>query len=140
MGTKSSIEWTEATWNPLTGCTKISPGCKFRYAERMALRLQAMGQKNYENGFNLTLQEHALELPLRWRKPQIVFVNSMSDIFHKDVPVSFVERIFDVMRRASWHQYQVLTKRSERLLELADKLPWPPHIWMGVRGCPETNV
>jgi protein gp37 len=91
-----------------------------------------MGQKNYDNGFNLTLQEHALELPLRWRKPQIVFVNSMSDIFHKDVPVSFVEHIFDVMRRASWHQYQVLTKRSERLLELADKLPWPPHIWMGV--------
>jgi len=91
-----------------------------------------MGQKNYENGFNLTLQEQALELPLRWRKPQIVFVNSMSDIFHKDVPMSFVERIFDVMKRASWHQYQVLTKRSERLLELADKLPWPPHIWMGV--------
>jgi protein gp37 len=91
-----------------------------------------MGQKNYANGFNLTLQEQALELPLRWRKPQIVFVNSMSDIFHKDVPVPFVERIFDVMKRASWHQYQVLTKRSERLLELADKLPWPPHIWMGV--------
>jgi protein gp37 len=91
-----------------------------------------MGQKNYENGFNLTLQEQALELPLRWRKPQIVFVNSMSDIFHKDVPVPFVERIFDVMNRASWHQYQVLTKRSERLLELADNLPWLPHIWMGV--------
>jgi protein gp37 len=129
---KSSIEWTEATWNPLTGCTKISPGCKFCYAERMALRLQAMGQPNYRNGFALTLHAHALELPLRWKKPHIIFVNSMSDLFHKDVPIDFIMRVFDVMKRASWHQFQVLTKRSERLAEIAERLPWPPHVWMGV--------
>ena len=132
MGTKSSIEWTEATWNPVTGCTKISPGCKHCYAERMALRLRAMGQRNYINGFDLTLQEHALELPLRWKKPQVIFVNSMSDLFHKDVPLDFILRVFDVMNRASWHRYQVLTKRSDRLLELSTKLPWQSHIWMGV--------
>lgn len=132
MGTKSSIEWTESTWNPVTGCTKISPGCKHCYAERMALRLRAMGQRNYVNGFDLTLQENALELPLRWKKPQVIFVNSMSDLFHKDVPLDFILRVFDVMNRASWHRYQVLTKRSERLLELSAKLPWQPHIWMGV--------
>lgn len=132
MGTKSSIEWTEATWNPLTGCTKISPGCKFCYAERMAHRLQAMGQPNYVNGVTLTLHEQTLGLPLRWKRPQSIFVNSMSDLFHRDVPVAFIERIFDVMRCASWHQFQVLTKRSDRLLELAEKLPWPPHVWIGV--------
>jgi protein gp37 len=132
MGTKSSIEWTEATWNPLTGCTKVSPGCKFCYAERMALRLRAMGQPNYVNGFQLTLHEHALELPLRWKRQQMIFVNSMSDLFHENVPFAFIERIFDVMQRASWHQFQVLTKRSERLLELTHALPWPPHVWMGV--------
>jgi protein gp37 len=98
----------------------------------MAARLQAMGNPNYENGFKLTLHEHVLELVLRWKKPQMIFVNSMSDIFHQDVPVAFIKRIFDVMNRASWHQFQVLTKRSERLLELANKLPWPPHVWMGV--------
>jgi protein gp37 len=132
MGTKSSIEWTEATWNPLTGCTKISPGCKFCYAERMALRLQAMGQSNYANGFQLTLHEHALKLPLRWKKHQMIFVNSMSDLFHENIPFAFIERVFNVMQRASWHQFQVLTKRSERLLELARKLPWSQHVWMGV--------
>lgn len=132
MATNSAIEWTEATWNPLTGCTKISPGCKHCYAERMALRLQAMGQPNYVNGFKLTMHEQALELPLRWKKPQVIFVNSMSDLFHKDVPVVFVQRVFDVMRRANWHQYQILTKRSERLLELDPILEWAPHIWMGV--------
>src|SRR2546423_15531651 len=132
MGTKSSIEWTEATWNPVTGCTKISPGCKHCYAERMALRLQAMGQRNYANGFELTLQENALELPLRWKKPQVIFVNSMSDLFHKDIPTNFILRVFDVMQRAHWHRFQILTKRSERLLELAPALLWPPHIWMGV--------
>jgi protein gp37 len=98
----------------------------------MAARLQAMGNPNYENGFKLTLHEHVLELVLRWKKPQMIFVNSMSDIFHQDVPVAFIKRIFDVMQRASWHQFQVLTKRSERLLELADTLPWPSHVWMGV--------
>jgi protein gp37 len=132
MGAKSSIEWTESTWNPLTGCTKVSPGCKFCYAERMAARLHAMGQRNYANGFELTLQEHALELPLRWKKPQTIFVNSMSDLFHRDVPESYIHRVFDVMGRASWHRYQILTKRSDRLLELSPVLRWLPQIWMGV--------
>lgn len=132
MATKSAIEWTESTWNPVTGCTKISPGCKHCYAERMAQRLQAMGQANYAHGFDLTLQPHALDLPLRWKKPQTIFVNSMSDLFHDDVPNHFIEQVFDVMRRAHWHQYQVLTKRSERLLELSRLLCWEPHIWMGV--------
>lgn len=132
MSEKSAIEWTESTWNPLTGCTKISPGCKHCYAERMALRLQAMGQANYSNGFKLTLHESALELPLRWKKPQTIFLNSMSDLFHKAVPVEFILRTFDVMRRANWHRYQVLTKRSERLMEVSPVLSWEPHIWMGV--------
>jgi protein gp37 len=129
---KSSIEWTDVTWNPVTGCTKISPGCKHCYAERMANRLKAMGQRNYANGFDLTLQPHMLELPLKWRQPCRVFVNSMSDLFHQDVPVSYIKRVFDVMRRAHWHQYQVLTKRSERLREIAPQLPWAPQMWMGV--------
>lgn len=132
MSTRSTIEWTESTWNPLTGCTKISPGCKNCYAERMALRLQAMGQPNYANGFRLTLHESALEAPLRWKKPQMIFVNSMSDLFHKDVPLSFVQNVFDVMRRATWHTFQVLTKRSDRLLELSQFLDWPANVWMGV--------
>ena len=129
---KSSIEWTDATWNPVTGCTKISPGCKHCYAERMANRLKAMGQRNYANGFDLTLQPHMLGLPLRWQQPRRVFVNSMSDLFHEGVPVSYIKRVFEVMRRAHWHQYQVLTKRSERLCELEPQLPWAPQIWMGV--------
>ena len=129
---KSSIEWTDATWNPVTGCTKISPGCKHCYAERMAKRLKAMGQKNYANGFELTLQPHMLELPLKWRQPSQVFVNSMSDLFHNEVPVGYIKKVFDVMRRAHWHQYQVLTKRSERLREIAPQLAWEPQIWMGV--------
>lgn len=132
MAINSTIEWTQSTWNPLTGCTKISPGCKHCYAERMALRLQAMGQSNYVNGFELTLHEGALELPLRWKKPQTIFVNSMSDMFHVDVPSEFIIRAFDVMRRASWHRFQVLTKRSERLLSLSGQLPWAANIWMGV--------
>jgi len=132
MGTRSSIEWTESTWNPLTGCTKISPGCKYCYAERMALRLQAMGQPNYRNGFKLTLHEHALELPLTWKRPQMIFVNSMSDLFHQDVPLVFVQKVFDIMRRASWHTFQVLTKRSKRLRELDSKVNWPSNVWMGV--------
>jgi len=132
MAAGSAIEWTESTWNPVTGCTKLSPGCKHCYAERMAERLQLMGQANYRNGFVLTLQPHALELPLRWKKPQRIFVNSMSDLFHKAVPLDYILRLFDVMRRADWHQYQVLTKRSDRLLELDPRLDWQPHIWMGV--------
>lgn len=128
----SSIEWTESTWNPLTGCAKISPGCQHCYAERMARRLQAMGHPNYANGFRLTLHEHALELPLRWRRPQTIFVNSMSDLFHKEVPVEFIQRVFDVMSRAHWHRFQVLTKRAERLAELSSRLIWAGNIWMGV--------
>jgi protein gp37 len=132
VGLGSSIEWTEATWNPVTGCDKISPGCKHCYAERMAGRLQAMRQPNYRNGFDLTLQPHMVELPLHWRKPQTIFVNSMSDLFHKDVPVAFIQRVFSVMRRASWHRFQVLTKRADRLLELDGEIDWAPNVWMGV--------
>ena len=132
MAAKSTIEWTESTWNPVTGCTKISPGCKFCYAERMAQRLQAMGSPNYRNGFETTLHLHALEIPLKWKKPQIVFVNSMSDLFHEDVPLEFIQRVFDVMNRATQHQFQVLTKRAERLEQINKELTWSPNIWMGV--------
>ena len=132
MASYSSIEWTEATWNPLTGCTKISPGCKHCYAERMAKRLKAMGQANYRNGFTLTTHDHVVRLPLTWRKPQTVFVNSMSDLFHKHVPRAFVESVFQTMCEADWHRFQVLTKRSGRLAELSPTLPWPENIWMGV--------
>jgi protein gp37 len=132
MANHSHIEWTDATWNPVTGCSKISPGCKFCYAERLAHRLQAMGQKNYRNGFAVTLQPHMLEHPLYWRKPRRVFVNSMSDLFHEDVPLTYIKRVFDVMGRAHWHQFQVLTKRSKRLAELSPKLKWHDNIWMGV--------
>jgi protein gp37 len=132
MGARSNIEWTESTWNPITGCTKVSPGCKHCYAERMALRLQAMGQPNYANGFDVTLHEHMLELPLRWKKPQMIFVNSMSDLFHTEVPLEFIQDVFDIMRRASWHTFQILTKRSDRLLELNSEIEWPTNVWMGV--------
>ena len=132
MGMKSSIEWTEATWNPVTGCTKTSAGCANCYAKRIARRLQAMGQPNYANGFELTLHEKALCLPLKWKTPQRVFVNSMSDLFHDRVPEEFILRVFEIMGRASWHQYQILTKRSGRLRELDPSLPWEPNIWMGV--------
>lgn len=128
----SSIEWTEATWNPVTGCTKISTGCKHCYAERMAKRLQGMGQPNYANGFKLTLHQHMLERPLQWKKPRMIFVNSMSDLFHRDVPLDFIRRVFDVMTRASQHQFQVLTKRADRLAKLAPKISWPSNVWMGV--------
>jgi protein gp37 len=132
MATNSPIEWTDATWNPVTGCSKISPGCKNCYAEKMAHRLKAMGQTNYRNGFELTLQPHMLKLPLHWKKPKRIFVNSMSDLFHVDVPLSYIKEVFDVMRRAHWHQFQVLTKRAERIEELSPKLHWEPNIWMGV--------
>jgi protein gp37 len=131
MGQKSAIEWTGSTWNPITGCVKISPGCAHCYAERMARRLQAMGQPNYAKGFKLTLHEHALELPLKWKKPQTIFVNSMSDLFLKDVPVNFIKKVFHVMNRAHWHTFQVLTKRAKRLQELSAELPWAENIWMG---------
>ncbi len=132
MATNSTIEWTHSTWNPLTGCTKISPGCKHCYAERMARRLQAMGQPNYVNGFQLTLHPRALDLPVTWKKPQMVFVNSMSDLFHEMVPIEFILQVFDVMRRASWHTFQVLTKRSARLRDLDAAINWPENVWMGV--------
>lgn len=132
MAARSSIEWTESTWNPLTGCTKVSPGCKNCYAERMALRLRAMGQPNYANGFKLTLHQEVLETPLAWKRPQMIFVNSMSDLFHEDVPLAFISRVFDTMRRAWWHQFQILTKRSQRLLELSPWMGWPENVWMGV--------
>jgi protein gp37 len=132
MATDSHIEWTEATWNPVTGCTKISPGCRNCYAKRMATRLQAIGQPNYRNGFELTLHEHMLAAPLKWKKSRTVFVNSMSDLFHEDVPLDFIREVFLVMHGAHWHDYQILTKRSGRLLSLNDNLTWAPHIWMGV--------
>lgn len=129
---QSKIEWTESTWNPVTGCNKISAGCKNCYAELLARRLKAMGQRNYANGFKLTLQSHMLELPLKWKKPQTIFVNSMSDLFHKDVPLDYIQRVFDVMNRAHWHRFQVLTKRAERVAELSDFFNWTENIWMGV--------
>lgn len=132
MATNSAIEWTGSTWNPLTGCKKISPGCKNCYAERMARRLKAMGQANYARGFELTLHEHSLTLPLHWKKPQAIFVNSMSDLFVQNVPKDFIKRVFDVMKMAHWHTFQILTKRSERLLQFSPKLSWMPNIWMGV--------
>ena len=132
MASNSHIEWTDATWNPVTGCSKVSPGCKFCYAERLARRLHAMGQKNYRNGFQVTMQPHMLEHPLGWNQPRRVFVNSMSDLFHDEVPDAYIKQVFEVMRRAPQHQYQVLTKRSERLLELNKLLDWQPQIWMGV--------
>lgn len=132
MAAHSNIEWTHSTWNPVTGCTKISPGCENCYAERMALRLKAMGQQNYKNGFNLALHEHSLEIPLKWKRPQVIFVNSMSDLFHEEVPLEFIKKVFDTMRKAYWHTFQILTKRSHRLLELTQSLEWAPNIWMGV--------
>jgi protein gp37 len=132
MALGSSIEWTEATWNPVTGCSKISAGCLYCYAERMARRLKAVGVPNYANGFKVTLHEELLALPLKWRKPKIIFVNSMSDLFHEKIPDGFILRIFDVMNRASWHRFQILTKRSDRLSRMSPDLPWADNIWMGV--------
>jgi protein gp37 len=132
MAFNSSIEWTESTWNPVTGCTKISPGCAHCYAERMARRLSAMGQPNYQNGFKVAIHPHVLELPLRWKKPQVIFVNSMSDLFHQEVSEEFIQEVFAVMNRAPWHTFQVLTKRAERLFEIHERLTWGQNIWMGV--------
>ena len=129
---KSSIEWTESTWNPLTGCTKVSDGCKHCYAERMARRLHAMGVDNYRNGFKLTMHPHVLKKPLEWKTPQLIFVNSMSDLFHWEVPVSFVQQVFQTMREAHWHKFQILTKRAKRLPKIDAQLQWAPNIWMGV--------
>lgn len=136
---KTQIEWTRSpdgtpgyTWNPVTGCTKVSPGCKHCYAERFAHRLKAMGNARYRNGFAITLQPDQLTLPLRWRQPRLIFVNSMSDLFHEAIPEDYIQRVFDVMVRADWHIFQILTKRSERLAGLASNLPWPRNVWQGV--------
>lgn len=128
----SLIEWTGKTWNPTTGCTQISPGCTNCYANLLSLRLKAMGQKKYANGFDLTTHTDSLQQPLEWKKPQRIFVNSMSDLFHKDVPLDFIKQVLDVCKRADWHQFQILTKRSQRLASLAESLEWPPNVWMGV--------
>lgn len=132
MALQSKIEWTESTWNPVTGCTKISTGCKNCYAERMAKRLKAMGNPSYESGFEVAIHERILDYPLHWKKPQMIFVNSMSDLFHKKVPSHFIERVFGVMGQADWHNFQVLTKRSKRLALMNSGLEWASNIWMGV--------
>ncbi|MED3954668.1 phage Gp37/Gp68 family protein [Priestia aryabhattai] len=131
MAGNSSIEWTEATWNPVTGCSKVSQGCKNCYAERMAKRLNAMGNARYTNGFNVTLHDDLIVLPYRWKKPRKVFVNSMSDLFHEEVPLDFIQKVFKTMVETPQHTYQILTKRSKRLSELAEFLPWTPNIWIG---------
>ncbi len=131
MAQTSSIEWTESTWNPVTGCTKISAGCAHCYAERMAKRLRAMGQRRYRNEFKVTLQPDVLGVPLHWKRPRMIFVNSMSDLFHEDVPTDYIAKVFSVMQAASQHTFQVLTKRPERAAELALDLPWPANVWMG---------
>lgn len=132
MAQNSSIEWTDSTWNPVTGCTKISPGCKHCYAERMAIRLSGMNQPRYRNGFEVTLQSDLVRLPLRWRQPRVIFVNSMSDLFHEEIPESFIMEVFQTMLEAHWHTFQILTKRANRLAEIAGRLPWPINVWMGV--------
>ena len=131
MANGSRIEWTEATWNPVTGCTKVSPGCKNCYAERMSKRLQAMGVRQYRRAFALATHRDMLDLPLRWKKPRRVFVNSMSDLFQERLPLAFIQDVFKVMEQASQHQFQVLTKRPELALQYADNLPWPENVWLG---------
>lgn len=132
MPTRSNIEWTEVTWNPVTGCTKVSQGCKNCYAERMAKRLKAMGSARYKDGFSVTLHPDLLDAPQRWRRPRVVFVNSMSDLFHENIPDAYIARVFETMAACPRHTFQILTKRADRLASLAPMLPWPPHIWMGV--------
>jgi len=134
MADRSKIEWTEATWNPVTGCSKVSAGCRNCYAERLAARLQAMGSARYRNGFRVTLHSDLLDLPRRWREPRLIFVNSMSDLFHEQVPVGFIQLVFATMRESPQHTFQVLTKRSARLRELANQLDWPPNVWMGANS------
>ncbi|MBM4202420.1 MAG: phage Gp37/Gp68 family protein [Gammaproteobacteria bacterium] len=132
MTTKTRIEWTELTWNPVTGCTKLSQGCKHCYAERMAKRLKAMGNPRYPDGFEVRLHEDLIDAPRRWKKPARIFVNSMSDLFHEAVPEAFIQRIFETLTACPRHTFQILTKRSERLERLGHRLPWPPNVWMGV--------
>jgi len=132
MADRSAIEWTEATWNPVTGCSKVSPGCAHCYAETFAERWRGVPGHPYEQGFDLRLWPERLEQPLHWRRPRMIFVNSMSDLFHEHIPAEFVAEVFDVMVRAEHHTFQILTKRHERLVELAPDLPWPENVWMGV--------
>lgn len=129
---QSSIEWTEMTWNPVTGCTKISAGCKYCYAEVMAKRLQAMGVEKYKNAFSLAIHEDALDIPYTWKKQKIVFVNSMSDLFHQNVPMEFIQKVFKTMNENPQHTFQILTKRPDRLLKVNEQLTWTHNIWMGV--------
>jgi protein gp37 len=131
MSDRSAIEWTDASWNPVTGCTQISPGCDNCYALTFAERFRGIPAHPYEQGFDLTLWPQRLDLPLRWKRPRRIFVNSMSDLFHEGVSDAFIEHVFDVMRRADWHNFQVLTKRPQRLARMAGSLPWPRHIWVG---------
>jgi protein gp37 len=132
MAQLSSIEWTEATWNPVTGCSKVSPGCAHCYAETFAERFRGVRGHPYERGFDLQLRPERLEQPLNWSQPRMIFVNSMSDLFHEDVPEQFIESVLSVMAEAHWHTFQILTKRSERLAQLAPRLAWPDNVWMGV--------
>lgn len=132
MAENSKIEWTDATWNPVRGCTKISPGCKHCYAETFAERFRGVKGHPYEQGFDLRLVPEKLEEPLEWKKPKKIFVNSMSDLFHENIPLDYIKRVFDVMNQAHWHTFQILTKRAERLAEVAHELHWTPNIWQGV--------
>jgi len=132
MSANTAIEWTDATWNPVTGCTEVGPGCDHCYARRFAERFRGVAGHPYEQGFDIKLWPQRLLLPLQWKKPRRIFVNSMSDLFHKDVPDAFILQCFEVMAQADWHIFQVLTKRSSRLAQLAPELPWKPHIWAGV--------
>jgi protein gp37 len=132
MADNSAIEWTEATWNPVTGCDQISPGCAHCYAKTFAERWRGVPDHPYEQGFDLRLWAERIDQPLRWKRSRQIFVNSMSDLFHPDVPDEFIAEVFATMIEADWHVFQILTKRPERLIELADELPWPPHVWMGV--------
>lgn len=132
MADRSAIEWTEASWNPTTGCSKVSPGCAHCYAETFAERWRGVPEHPYAQGFDLTLWPQRLDLPLSWRRPRLIFVNSMSDLFHEDIPLEFIQRVFDTMGGAHWHTFQILTKRHERVSELAGRLEWHPNVWMGV--------
>jgi len=132
MAVNSSIEWTHATWNPVTGCSYISDGCRNCYARRMAKRLKAMGILRYRNGFGVSTHNDLIDAPLRWKKPRLIFVNSMSDLFHEEVPLEFIEDVFSTIRKAYWHVFQILTKRADRLAALANKLDWPRNLWIGV--------
>ena len=132
MSETSAIEWTDATWNPVTGCTKVSQGCKHCYALRFAERFRGVVGHPFEDGFDLTLHEDRLNLPLAWKESRRIFVNSMSDLYHERVPEAFVRSVFETMVRARWHTFQVLTKRARRLRELGDSLPWASNIWQGV--------